>query len=171
MATFGGELPAVDQIGWGLVRDMQLGLKYNSESSLDASNLRLSSQYARTFFLIKFLYISFVAGASRSCNGWGRRYWRHNSRILKNHDLDDGVTDRKILCALGRVKKGKSPFSFMALVIFGRILHEKMEFYIFWAQKPIGVSKNGPEKVKPKKYKCVNNFFPFHFRKKLKALS
>ena len=36
--------PHEDQIGWGLVRDINVGLKYGMEVSLDASSRRIPSQ-------------------------------------------------------------------------------------------------------------------------------
>ena len=68
-------------------------------------------------------------------------------------------------------ERKKSIFIYGFGFLLGEFCMKKQNFPFFGLKNQFGVFKNGPEGVKPKKYKCANNFFPLHFRKKPKALS
>ena len=44
MATFAGEEPAVDHIGWGVAKDMKVGLKEDKDGNNVAPALNTESQ-------------------------------------------------------------------------------------------------------------------------------
>ena len=63
--------PQVDQIGWTLLRDMNSGLKYLRESSIEDEVRSFFCQYSRTFCLNNFLVTLFGIGLFKRVKGCG----------------------------------------------------------------------------------------------------
>ena len=65
-------LPAWDQIGWGLERDMKAGLKNSREGRISASDLSFCSKKSVTLDLHLVFHWSLVGGNWRTVSGSGR---------------------------------------------------------------------------------------------------
>ena len=87
--TSWGLLPTVDHNGWGLVRLIYWGWKFDKDFRVLASSRNLISQWSITFDLISCLNVCLVGGLSRSNSGCGRPYNRQMSRICQNQDLQE----------------------------------------------------------------------------------
>ena len=97
--TFAGEEPAVVQSGWGVVNDINAGLKIASDGNAAASDRSTDSQWSMTRFFTIDLKPGFVGGVVSRSRGLGRAYRTHNFVIWWNQDLGDFVLSENTLCA------------------------------------------------------------------------
>ena len=85
-------LPAWNQIGWGLERDIKAGLKNSREGRISASALSFCSKKSVTLDLHLVFHWYLVGGSWRTMSGSGRSYFLEISLTVRNHeDLEEDV--------------------------------------------------------------------------------
>ena len=93
-------LEQVVNIGCGVAKDINDGLKYSRDVFDIATDLRCFSQKSKIFDLTSLLKECLVGGFLRSMRGEGREYLSQSRRILINQDFEVSDEDNRMVVAV-----------------------------------------------------------------------